>query len=311
MEFQCRLCGGIKDPIDLTYKLGDISAKLIECCQWQWRESAIEAKLPQNVCQSCYDRLDQSWQFSQIVKNVQDLLEKQAIEPCSAFTTDIAANPMGNETKKPPHPVTLETIPENPELILIKSEVDSLHANEPLEQVSGEFISCDNNNDFLVESEHSDNDDFQPKYASSANKSNASNSEIDESDDKAELSTLLATFTRDEYLALIPIAARLDNGEVDSRLITELQLGDWSIFKYKCWICSVLFDDEVAMQEHLNEIHPNRPQNWKCSLCPKVIEPPKIGTSPSFLRQHVIQKHYPYLTFWYVYHGLLLDFIQF
>lgn len=104
------------------------------------------------------------------------------------------------------------------------------------------------------------------------------------------------SLTHADYLALITDDARLANGQVDAEKIVQLRIGDWSIFRYKCWLCSALCADERLMLQHLADRHPDDEHKWECSLCPKRVEPSE--QAGYFLRHHVVRIHYPYLNFW-------------
>lgn len=104
------------------------------------------------------------------------------------------------------------------------------------------------------------------------------------------------SLTHAKYLALIDNESRLSNGQVEPSKIIELRIGDWSVFRYKCWICETLHNDERTMIEHLKEKHADKEHKWQCSLCPKRVEP--STHAGYFLRHHVVRIHYPYLNFW-------------
>lgn len=295
MEFYCRLCGELKEPIDLLYSLNDISSKLFKCCDWQWQESAIEARLPQNVCETCYDRLDQSWQFSQNIRKAQKVLLKTIVQPCSVFVLEIGTNTIEDEPKSSTVDlIKLELIPEDSkyEATGQSMENDSTSNDDNINILSNEHA------DFYIsnsqpESEYSEDGDCPLDTEWSGDEDNISDADDDCNSNSNEKSSTPKVLNRDDYLALIPSESRLKNGQVDLEKVTELQLRDWSIFKYKCWVCAALLDDEDAMLQHLKKTHPNEPIRWQCSLCPKLIT--KFS---KYLRRHVTMIHYPYLTFW-------------
>lgn len=116
MNSFCRLCGGLKEPVELLYKLNDISTTLGACCQWEWQDSATEAKLPQRVCEACYERLDQSWQFSQAIEKVQQAFLKRIIRKCAVLPPKDAISTCQSEPMLPQRPVDSEMLPDNPEV---------------------------------------------------------------------------------------------------------------------------------------------------------------------------------------------------
>lgn len=69
MELYCRLCAKLKPNNALKCKLSDVRWKLEQCCIWE--ESDTENAYPQNVCRTCFNQLEKSWQFFSAVKIAQ------------------------------------------------------------------------------------------------------------------------------------------------------------------------------------------------------------------------------------------------
>lgn len=78
MAIYCRLCAELKSADEIGTSIADatnfIEQKLTVCCQWNVENS--DAKLPQEVCTYCLDKLDKCWFFSQSVQSAQDKLKE-------------------------------------------------------------------------------------------------------------------------------------------------------------------------------------------------------------------------------------------
>lgn len=78
MSIFCRLCAESKDLSDIVTSINDpersIERKLIACCQWNPQNTDFE--LPQDVCSSCFERLENSWSFLQSVQTAQRQIQK-------------------------------------------------------------------------------------------------------------------------------------------------------------------------------------------------------------------------------------------
>lgn len=73
----CRLCASLKTFEHLVF-IDDpslaLKKKLLRCCQISL--SIEDDLLPQNVCNSCIQRLDNSWAFAENVSQAQETLRK-------------------------------------------------------------------------------------------------------------------------------------------------------------------------------------------------------------------------------------------
>lgn len=77
MAIYCRLCAELKDADEIAASITDaansVEQKLTMCCQWNVEHRY--ARLPQEVCTCCLDKLDKFWLFSQSVQSAQDKLK--------------------------------------------------------------------------------------------------------------------------------------------------------------------------------------------------------------------------------------------
>lgn len=78
MDTLCRLCVEVRLPEQFIGKITDpnlnILQKLIACCRWNYFEGQNNEILPQNVCTSCYQKLNECWEFAEGVAIAQNLL---------------------------------------------------------------------------------------------------------------------------------------------------------------------------------------------------------------------------------------------
>lgn len=83
MTIFCRLCAETKDAFEIVTSINDpgrlVEQKLIACCQWNPQDTDLE--LPQDVCEYCFYKLENSWSFLQSVhkaqRKIQNLFGKQ------------------------------------------------------------------------------------------------------------------------------------------------------------------------------------------------------------------------------------------
>lgn len=79
MNNLCRLCANTKPLNRLTIRISDsilnVEEKLIACCQWEkYRDN--DDNLPDAICFECYDKLEESWHFSNAIGEAQEALRK-------------------------------------------------------------------------------------------------------------------------------------------------------------------------------------------------------------------------------------------
>lgn len=78
MSILCRLCAELRESDEIKTTINDanwnIEAKLIICCQWNSLQA--DDMLPKEVCNFCFDILEQSWTFSQNVTVAQMKLQE-------------------------------------------------------------------------------------------------------------------------------------------------------------------------------------------------------------------------------------------
>lgn len=71
--FFCRLCAETRNPDQIKATINDagwnIEAKLTVCCQWNPLQEGDA--LPKEVCDFCFEKLEQCWNFSQSVAAAQ------------------------------------------------------------------------------------------------------------------------------------------------------------------------------------------------------------------------------------------------
>lgn len=65
MDIFCRLCGQIRILKEIKCTINDktknIEQKLIDCCRWSQYQN--DEHLPHNICNSCFECLEECWQF--------------------------------------------------------------------------------------------------------------------------------------------------------------------------------------------------------------------------------------------------------
>lgn len=76
MEGYCRLCAEEKPSHILVYSITDemfnIEQKLFDCCRWNL--FTLNGELPEKICCTCFEKLENSWSFVESVGQAQDRL---------------------------------------------------------------------------------------------------------------------------------------------------------------------------------------------------------------------------------------------
>lgn len=274
MESICRLCAKVKHSIELKHSFDDICLTLNDCCQSI--EFQTNADYPQNVCDSCFLRLSQSWQFFKIVETAQHEIQFLVSKKNENKSLEII---LDEEI------YGIENIKVEPIQI-----VDTSASFDPKEEITKNDLngsSKDVFQDFEFE-DHQDSQECETEHEEGAKEQKQSISDN---------SSNINMKNYKNFLELIQEADRLKDGTVNIEKIIELKLNDWSTLKYKCWKCDNIFEDCEALKAHINQQHPNTELRFVCSVCPNVKRsyPENLRSA---LHRHVTTKHFAYLSYW-------------
>lgn len=297
MESYCRLCAKVKSATALKHRLSDITSKLIDCCQWI--EPYTGTEYPQNVCDPCAKRLDQSWKFAEAVKSAQielDHLLNQQRQDIIFIKGD-----EGDEVVKV-EPDYLDDIDFAVSEVEAPEKAEFFDFNVNAEENTSDFEWPDNDDDDWGAADADADDDADGGVLENdsinlpidllSEESNIDEKEIDKSDDLKKNNCMQK---RQEFINQIKADARLDDGKILPDRIMELKVCDWSIYKFKCWVCQLLVGTGELLRTHFKEKHSDSPIKWECSICP-------VGQTVAKelwqLQIHVANQHYPHLFYW-------------
>ena len=89
MSIFCRLCAETKDAFEIVTSINDpgrlVEQKLIACCQWNPQNTDLE--LPQDVCEYCFYKLENSWSFLQSVHKAQRKIQNLFGKRCERLNS--------------------------------------------------------------------------------------------------------------------------------------------------------------------------------------------------------------------------------
>lgn len=290
MESYCRLCAKVKSPTALKHKLSDIRSKLIDCCQWIEPYTGIE--YPQNVCAPCAKRLDQSWKFTEAVKGAQielDHLINQHRQDIIFIKED-----EGGEAVKV-EPDYLSDIDFTVSEVVAPEKAEFFHFSVNAEEDTSDFEWPDNNDDdWGADDDDAGGGDLQSDIPIDL-LNEESNVDVKENDTGDDIKKNNCMKRRQEFINQIGAEWRLDDGKILPDRIMELKLCDWSVYKFKCWLCKLLVDTGELLRAHFNETHSDSSIKWECSICPVGQT---ITKKQWQLQVHVANQHYPHLFYW-------------
>lgn len=293
MDSYCRLCAKVKSPAALKHRLSDIATKLIDCCHWIEPYTGIE--YPQNICVPCAKRLDQSWKFNEAVKNAQIELDhlihqhRQDIIFIKEDEADEVVKVEPDYSSDMDFSVSEVVAPEKAEFLDFRINA---------EENTSDFEWPDNNDDDWGA------DDDGARGAELENDSSIlpidllneeCRNDVQENDTGDDVKKNNCMKKRQEFIDQIGAEWRLDDGKILPDRIMELKVCDWSVYKFKCWVCKLLVDTGELLRAHFIEAHSDSSIKWECSICPFGQT---ITKKQWQLQVHVANQHYPHLFYW-------------
>lgn len=296
MDLYCRLCAKAKSAVALRHNLSDMRSKLMEC--FGWIEPYTESDYPQNVCDPCLKRLDQSWKFSETIKSAQKELGALIDEHKNVKTSDSIEEHESVAVKIEPDlfagdidfPMSEIVAPTRTEFFDFNLDQGSDIQNtsdfewpdtNADDQWPGDFDASDRSG-----GEHEESGD------NNINNEASNNGELNRNEEVKKFNVLNK---RQEFLDQISVEDRLDDGKINPEKIIVMKVCDWTVFKYKCYKCDHLFDTTELLRKHFNESHGNDTLQWICSVCTGYRDNSKTLWQ---LHTHVANHHYPHLFYW-------------
>lgn len=272
----CRLCAKTKFPDEIVGQIdneaSDIETKLIACCQWNTFNEIDSKKLPQNVCNDCFQSLQQCWEFSEQIRCAQfELMSKLLNEVEIEMKTDATQNEFLNESAKS------DEFPEN-------SGSDAEFAASSDEQHSDHI-------DFDVTDYQDNTTKLQEACIIEPNEVEVSeNIVVDERDEKCNKSI---SFNERNFLEVISLEDRNNDGTVKPDAIQRLGLENWTIVQYRCYLCQTRLSDRYEWRNHMKLEHPGHRMKHLCNICNV-----KDYTVRKPLLRHIMNQHRRYFKHW-------------
>lgn len=266
MENRCRLCANVKTPRQLICSIEDqslnIEQKLIDCCRWKSYENYSTYSLPQKICNACMRNLEKSWTFAESVTQAQQTLLTQIVDIKPTVLLQIeSVDP--NISTNLEEMVTIEEI---------KLSISPLH-----------FCYDDDNFDeslMIEKNEFKLNDDGK--------------SNVDEIRTNAKIPTVRDSINNN-FLGFLSNGDKMANGIINAEKVLDLNLDDWSMIKWRCYICSGIFGEHCQLKRHFDQNHQYSTFRYLCWYCDT-----SFRQRPSVAR-HIIHRHRPYLKHWFVF----------
>lgn len=211
MDNFCRLCAEEKAPEELAFRFDDeilnIEQKLIDCCRWKAFLGDEHDGLPKRICIVCFQRLEQSWEFAESVAQAQQAFNTNTTDPKPIVLLQIekVEIPLNDDQYK--YGVTEEFhefIDSHDSILSPPIDYDEIVREESIYKCAVEDDKKPNNNDSSIIENHN---------------------------------KLKITKIDFDLLALLLDSEKNTDGTVNKEKIGQLNLDDWSLVKWDCWVC--------------------------------------------------------------------------
>lgn len=282
----CRLCAQIHSPNEIIGQIHDteldIESKLIICCQWNTVNEAQSDGMPQEVCESCYRNLHRSWIFAEKVRSAQCELYSRLIKQNNA--PDV-----GQETKSETE-IDFDVIGSNNLEFKVERDMQTyspLRMLQPIDDFD-DFDSVKKEKDEKQSFNNEENDtDIMLNVQIEKDIANT----IVEVDEKLQK---ISKFNEITFLKSIEENDRNTDGTIKLDAVQRLELDNWSIIQYKCYLCKVQLPDHYEWRSHIKLEHPGQSFRHLCNICNLKHY---VQRKPLF--KHVISNHRRHFKYWY------------
>lgn len=282
MNSMCRLCAEILPIENMICTIKDqtlnIRQKLIDCCRWDELHEDQNDHYPRSICKSCYEKLEQCWNFTQSVAQAQfKIYEYFEIER----KEDIISGLSNIDDIKAEDDPSIYFGESSQAIEIIEQKLPVTENNiecESNDSESGDSMFCDR----LYESSDDEND----KNSLSENKAKENAAQT-----QSTVNPVVKMSER-QFMELTKNDCN-DDGSVKEDKVKELQLVNWTILEYRCWICSLCSPDRKELKSHMQTQHSDEIMKSVCTFCTNVN-----FISRNSLHRHMIRVHFPYLKNW-------------
>lgn len=277
MESRCRLCAEAKplNEIECTIKDQQMNIRqmLLDCCRWTAFESDEYENLPKIVCKTCVGNLKQSWQFANSVENLNNVaIDQGSLGDLNVLPTlDDGATCVAFEFKmEESHNILNIPDTDNP---LVKDEQSDADDNDADDQFDRNSFSD------VASQQHSEHD-----YDVSIDCKNVENSSF----------SSMIVGRKYKLMDHVRKEECNEDGTIAIEAIQRLQLIDWTIIRFRCYICQSIEDSMSSLRQHMSDQHSDKEFKHFCIFCTKKFK----GTKTTSLQCHVKRYHLPYLNYW-------------
>lgn len=277
---RCRLCAKsyLSDEIvgQIDNESLEIEIKLIACCQWVTLNHPKSEELSKNVCISCFQELQQSWDFAERIRNAQfqllsQLINANKLEKESDDSQDISSNKSENSRD-------LGEFDTNSD-----SELNRLCSfgdvnTDSIVQTTN--FKTDDNSDSDIETKQilvSENDNLPLIH-------NIKHEELVAKQSISNANNFLNAISEDD---------RNDDGTIKPEAIERLKLGNWTLLQHQCYLCPLQFSDYSEWRDHILTEHPEKPFKHACIICDD-----KVYSTREPLKRHIANNHQRHLKYW-------------
>lgn len=302
MDILCRLCGELISPHEVKCTIKDknqnIEQKLLDCCRWALYQN--DENLPENICNSCFECLEQSWRFCEKVTNTQNRFREFLVD-AKLHKSENSNNIETNLTDEcfEYHESTFHDFDatvwcDDGELL------DDNIKDEPLNalDIDDETEMGERNIESIEESE-----ELQPTFPIEMLDDELKVDSTTKSAENREHKNEISNDNEEENMPIdisfpecIEPHERNADGTVDPKAIARLKLCDWTIYQPQCHVCNVRGTNLYELRKHYKRQHPHVPMRYKCWLCAE----DRSFSKRQVLIKHVVSHHCPYLGNWFV-----------
>lgn len=285
MDSRCRLCAEVKPLNDIECTVKDrrtnVRQMLMDCCRWATFEASEYDNLPKIVCTRCFNRLKSCWRFANSVADAQQRLldhwhdvsiEATKVDHTGAALVEDDATCVAFEFKMDVGDICYD-VAGNASTKESKSDADDGH----------DSTESQRDRRPLLDANDSDSESDAARIAA-----------IRGPEDFAPPSVL-----RDKTYKILEHVRNEEcnaDGTIAPNGVARLRLADWTIVKYRCYLCQTILATSSELRRHMRDDHCNHESKYLCQFCRKPLASRRSKALPS----HVQQVHLPYLDHWYV-----------
>lgn len=315
MENLCRLCAAAKQLVEFKCKIDDqyfdIEQKLVTCCSWNSYRS--HENLPQNVCMSCFQQLEQCWYFRETIAHAQ-----QKLCTLMQIDVDVDVKPIIDEQsfndvqvkEENFHDETVEETPIEVSTLKLEHEYENYpnyNENDDDNDADKNLCHYDDNDDVdtkgfeLAESTSNEKKSDRTKRKTTATSTTKSIKRNAKEKEKSKRKTGTPKVkkpannaTEFDIQSLLSHEDVNQNGTIKPEKIRAQNFCNWAAIASRCYICNEDFETNSDLWVHFTSTHSNEKIKFICPICPGEM----LFLSGRYYRSHIVKSHFPHLNYW-------------